>query len=110
MRDRGASYCGDVTVAADQTRILSDMQVQHGRLDLLINNAGVILAYDVWTDPDTLQKVEREIVINATAPLTLTRRALPLLEERAQRGFCSLDRVLPSLRRPERRSIPGPRR
>ncbi len=77
---------GDVTIAEDQDRILSDIQAQHGRLDLLINNAGIFLAYDFRTDPDTLQRIEREIAINATAPLTLTRRALPLLEASAQPG------------------------
>jgi uncharacterized oxidoreductase len=80
------AIAGDVTVAEDQERILSDIQAQHGRLDLLINNAGIFLAYDFRTDPDTLQKIEREIAINATAPLTLTRRALPLLEKSAQPG------------------------
>ena len=74
---------GDVTVAQDQERILSEIDAQHGRLDLLINNAGIFLAYDFRNDPDTLQRIEREIAINATAPLTLTRRALPLLEKSA---------------------------
>lgn len=78
------AIAGDVTVAEDQERILSEIEAQHGRLDLLINNAGVFLAYDFKNDPDTLQKVENEIAINATAPLTLTRRALPLLEKSAQ--------------------------
>jgi uncharacterized oxidoreductase len=77
---------GDVTVAEDQERILSEIKAQHGRLDLLINNAGIFLAYDFKIDPDTLQKIEREIAINATAPLTLTRRALPLLEQSTQPG------------------------
>jgi uncharacterized oxidoreductase len=78
------AIAGDVTVAEDQKRILSHIQAQHGRLDLLINNAGVFLAYDFKNDPDTLQKIENEIAINATAPLTLTRRALPLLAKSAQ--------------------------
>lgn len=77
---------GDVTVATDQDRILSGIQAKYGRLDLLINNAGIFLAYDVRTDPDALQKIESEIAINATAPLTLTRRALPLLEKSTQPG------------------------
>ena len=85
VRATGAqAIAGDVTVAEDQERILSDIQAQHGRLDLLINNAGIFLAYDFKNDPDTLQKIENEIAINATAPLTLTRRALPLLEKSAQ--------------------------
>lgn len=78
------AIAGDVTVAEDQERILSDIQAQHGRLDLLINNAGIFLAYNFRADPDALQKIEREIAINATAPLTLTWRALPLLENSAQ--------------------------
>ena len=80
------AIAGDVTVAEDQERILSEIETQHGRLDLLINNAGIFLAYDFRTNPDTLQKIEREIAINATAPLTLTRRALPLLEQSAEPG------------------------
>ncbi len=78
------AIAGDVTVADDQDRILSDIQARHGRLDLLINNAGIFLPYDFRTDPDTLQKIKSEIAINATAPLTLTRRALPLLEKSSQ--------------------------
>lgn len=81
------AIAGDVTVATDQDRILSGIQAQYGRLDLLINNAGIFLAYDVRTDPDALQKIESEIAINATAPLTLTWRALPLLQQSAQPGI-----------------------
>lgn len=80
------AIAGDVTRSDDQDRILADIQAQHGRLDLLINNAGIFLAYDFWNDPETLQKIEREIAINAIAPLTLTRRALPLLEKSTQPG------------------------
>lgn len=86
-RETGAqAIAGDVTVSEDQERILSEIAAQHGRLDLLVNNAGIFLAYDFKTDPETLQKIEREIAINATAPLTLTRRALPLFEKSAQAG------------------------
>lgn len=75
---------GDVTLASDQERILSEILKQHGRLDLLINNAGIFLTYDFKTDPDALSKIESEIAINATAPLTLTRRAMPLLKKSAE--------------------------
>lgn len=86
-RETGAqAIAGDVTRAEDQDRILSDIQAAHSRLDLLVNNAGIFLAYDFTTDPDALQKIEREITINATAPLTLTQRALPLLQNSAQPG------------------------
>lgn len=75
---------GDITVAADQERILAEVAAWHGRLDLLINNAGVFGVYDFATDPDTLTRIETEIAINATVPLTLTSRALPLLRKSKQ--------------------------
>ncbi|MEM1040794.1 MAG: SDR family NAD(P)-dependent oxidoreductase [Pseudomonadota bacterium] len=71
---------GDVTSAEDQKRWIEEIKSRHGRIDLLINNAGILLAYDFASDPDTLDKIEREIATNSVAPLTLTRRALPLLE------------------------------
>lgn len=71
---------GDVTSASDQERWVETITKRHGRIDLLINNAGILLPYDFASDPDTLDKIEREIATNAIAPLTLTRRALPLLK------------------------------
>ncbi|MEL6664475.1 MAG: SDR family NAD(P)-dependent oxidoreductase, partial [Pseudomonadota bacterium] len=71
---------GDVTSAKDQDRWIEQIEARHGRIDLLINNAGILLPYDFASDPDTLDKVESEIATNSVAPLTLTRRALPLLK------------------------------
>ena len=86
QRTGASAVAGDVTRAEDQERILATIAERHGRLDLLVNNAGIFLAYDFAGDPRTLQNVETEIAINATAPLTLTRRALPLLKNSAQPG------------------------
>lgn len=74
------AIAGDVTSAADQVRILAEIEARHDRLDLLVNNAGVFNVYDFADDPDTLSRIETEIAINATAPLTLAYRALPLLK------------------------------
>ncbi len=87
-RDTGAEAIqGDVTRAEDQDRWIETVKARHGRLDLLINNAGILLAYDFASDPDTLDKIAREIATNATAPLTLTHRALPLLGKSAEPGI-----------------------
>ncbi len=75
---------GDVTSVTDQQKIISTIASEHGRLDILINNAGVLEAYDFASDPNTLDRIEREIEINAKAPLTLTYRALPLLRQSNQ--------------------------
>ncbi|MEM9573716.1 MAG: SDR family NAD(P)-dependent oxidoreductase [Pseudomonadota bacterium] len=54
---------------------------RYGHLDLLINNAGIMQSFEFSQDEDTLDKVQTEIDINATAPLLLTSRALPLLRK-----------------------------
>lgn len=75
------AIAGDMTVASDQDRLFVLIEKQHGRLDMLVNNAGVFNVYDFASDPDTLRKIETEIAINAVAPLTLSSRALPLLKK-----------------------------
>jgi len=80
-QDTGAEPMpGDVTSAQDQDRWIEEIRARHGRIDLLINNAGILLPYDFASDADTIEKIEREIATNSVAPLTLTRRALPLLK------------------------------
>ncbi|MEL6118783.1 MAG: SDR family NAD(P)-dependent oxidoreductase [Pseudomonadota bacterium] len=69
----------DVTFAEDQQAVLKAIETAHGRLDLLINNAGVLLAYDFASQEDAVSRIESEIGINAIAPVTLAKRALPLL-------------------------------
>ncbi|MEM6636718.1 MAG: SDR family NAD(P)-dependent oxidoreductase [Pseudomonadota bacterium] len=71
---------GDVTNHEDQMRILASVSEVHGRLDLLINNAGVFGNYDFGADVDVVGMIETEISINAVAPLTFTKRAMPLLQ------------------------------
>lgn len=69
----------DVTRAEDQNRVLQMVGATAGRLDLLVNNAAVLFAYDFAGATDTIDRIETEIDINAKAPLTLTKRALPLM-------------------------------
>lgn len=59
---RAQAVAGKVTRADDQG--------QQGRPNLLVNNPDKFLPYDFKSNPDTLQKTESEIAINATAPLT----------------------------------------
>ena len=70
----------DITKAEDQKRLLEDIRRTHGRLDLLVNNAAILGAYDFAEAPteDAVRRIESEISINATAPLTLISRALAL--------------------------------
>ena len=70
----------DLGHAPQRARLLEQAADELGGLDLLINNAGIQEAVD-WTTagPDAGRILAREIEINLTAPLHLTRLAVPLL-------------------------------
>jgi len=80
MHDLHAIRC-DVTSAEECEQLLADIDRRFGRLDLLVNCAGIMLMYDFHTQADTPDRIRREIEINAIAPLCLSHMALPLLQE-----------------------------
>lgn len=72
----------DLTVAAERERVIRQTVTRHGRLDGLVNNAGVGLVG--FLEDLTAADLERMYAINVVAVADLTRLALPHL--RASRG------------------------
>jgi uncharacterized oxidoreductase len=69
----------DVTDQSDVTALLTDVERCFGRLDVLVNNAGMQLNY-LWSDePPIWTRVEHEVALNLTALINVTHAALPLL-------------------------------
>ena len=79
LRDgvQGESYVADLSSMADVEAFADAVTEKHGRLDVLINNAGVYKAADVVT-PEGL---DVRFAVNTIAPYLLTQRLLPLLGE-----------------------------
>lgn len=71
----------DVAVVDDCRRMLADIELRFGRLDILVNCAGIMLMYDFHARQDTPERLQREIETNAIAPLRLSHMALPLMHE-----------------------------
>ena len=67
----------DVTAAASWRGVLKSVQRDHGRLDVLINNAGVVSRTSVRTV--TLEEWEKVIAINLTGPMLGIQAAAPLM-------------------------------
>jgi len=68
----------DLSDPTDQARLLAAAIAAYGRLDVLVNNAGLPLERDFAdSDPTDLR---RQWDVNVTALVTLTRLALPHLE------------------------------
>jgi NAD(P)-dependent dehydrogenase (short-subunit alcohol dehydrogenase family) len=76
--EHGAVHtAADVTKAADVTRAIDDCLAEFGRIDIVVNNAGVELArpLDQFTDDEWRSLLE----VNLHGAIAVTRAALPYL-------------------------------
>lgn len=71
----------DVADIADCRKMLAEIGVKFGRIDVLVNCAGIMMMYEFAEEADTPERLQNEIEINAIAPLRLSHMALPLMRE-----------------------------
>jgi len=65
----------DVTNAADRARLIETAKAEFGRMDVLVNNAGIELTAHFESQPD--EEIASVIEVNLTSAMQLTRLALP---------------------------------
>ncbi|MFD4834106.1 SDR family NAD(P)-dependent oxidoreductase [Streptomyces uncialis] len=80
--DKITPLTADITAEGEPCRILQDVLETHGRLDVLVNNAGIVRGGALGTL--TPEMIETQLATNLVAPALLAQAALPLLE--ASRG------------------------
>ena len=68
----------DVTVTPDVLALEAAIQDRYGRVDVLINEAG-IMERSILDRSVSDERIAQEIAVNLTGPILLTRRLLPLL-------------------------------
>jgi 3-oxoacyl-[acyl-carrier protein] reductase len=76
--EHGAIHsAGDITKPADVKRAIDDCMGEFGKIDIVVNNAGVEMArsLDKFTDDEWRQLIE----INLSGAISVTRAALPYL-------------------------------
>jgi uncharacterized oxidoreductase len=69
----------DVTARADVLALREAIRGNHGRIDVLINNAGIMEQLDLLDASVGDERIAQEIAVNLTGPVLLTRTFLPLL-------------------------------
>jgi NAD(P)-dependent dehydrogenase (short-subunit alcohol dehydrogenase family) len=74
-----AVYSCDITVESDCTRLIGQVLSEHGRVDILINNAGHSIRRAIEHTYDRLHDYERLIRINYLAAVRLTLGFLPAM-------------------------------
>ncbi len=103
-KDGGAAAFSrvDVTEPGDLSRMLDEAEQAFGGVDVLHNNAGIVVGEPLWpdTDPD---KLMRQVTINLGSVVVGTRLAVPYLSRRgggAVVNTASMASVLPLLDEP----------
>jgi len=84
----------DVTAAADIAAAATFLEQQFGRLDVLVNNAGVQLDNGFDVSPDTLRQTYEANVIG---PYAITQALLPLLRQSPAGRIVNQSSILGSL-------------
>src|SRR4051812_48153172 len=73
------AVAGDVAKEEDCLRIVDEHRERHGRLDVLVNSAGVGIAG--WIDELDTKHVDLQLNVNLRGTMLVTAAALPLLRE-----------------------------
>ncbi|MEH0552686.1 MULTISPECIES: SDR family NAD(P)-dependent oxidoreductase [unclassified Streptomyces] len=76
--DRITALTADITAEGEPARILQAVLERHGRLDVLVNNAGIVRTGALGML--TPEMIETQLATNLIAPILLAQAALPLLE------------------------------
>lgn len=80
----------DITQADEQRAALADIEKHFGRLDLLVNNAGIQHNYRLAEEGEIADRVQAELMLNVGALVTLTHRALPLLQQSSEAAILNI--------------------
>jgi uncharacterized oxidoreductase len=80
------SIQADVTSNDQLNNAITTIEKSYGKIDVLINNAGKGGPFDFVnaTEKELMDTIEMEVAINYTAPILLTKKALPLLKKSAE--------------------------
>lgn len=72
-------YACDLTDLSQVEQLVADLEEDHGRLDVLINNVG--MSDQQPFDERDVASIRRELEVNLISPLVLSRLAIPLLRK-----------------------------
>lgn len=86
------AIAGDVAVAADRERVVAEALERAGRIDVLVNNAGV--SHTVGIERETLEQFEQAMEVNTTAVWHLCKLVVPHMVERGTGSIVNVASML----------------
>lgn len=86
------AIAADMAIAADRERVIVEALERAGRVDVLVNNAGI--SYTVGIEEETLEQFERAMEVNTTAVWHLTKLCTPHMIERGSGSIVNVASML----------------
>lgn len=84
------TYLCNVGLDADLQLLINQLQDNHPKLNVIINNAGIQYNYAAIEGNHTWQQVDEEIAINLNAPIKLTSQLLSLLASQSEAAIVNV--------------------
>ncbi len=74
-------FQGDVSIRTDNDKMAALAMNKFGQIDVLINNAGIELNYDLDDHSEVFEKIQEEVNVNFISPMILIAGFIPLLKK-----------------------------
>lgn len=84
----------DITNEKDVDRLVEEVKINFGGLNILINNAGSAYVYNVAKDGDAYSKAVMEFTTNYFAPIRLSEKFLPLLKQQSEAAIVNVSSIV----------------
>lgn len=96
----GKSYKVNVSIQADVEKVVADIVQQHGRLDILVNSAGIAQIGNLETTSDT--DIDKIYQVNIKGTYNTMRAAVPFMKKQKQGVILNIASVAGTVGIPDR--------
>lgn len=72
-------HAGDVSAASDAKRFVSEVVARAGRIDVLVNNAGIVRDNVIWRMPE--EDFDAVVRVNLKGPWVMSREVAPVMRK-----------------------------
>jgi len=88
------AIAGDVSNSADVEELVATLQKDFPALNIVINNAGRALVYELGANANSFENATDEIQTNYLSVINLTEKLLPLLQQQPEAAVVNVTSVL----------------
>ncbi len=84
----------DITNESEVDALVQRIKKDFGKLNVLINNAGIAFKYDLLNDAHVNDHAQKEMAVNYFGPIRLTDKLLPILKSQPESAIVNITSIL----------------